>query len=171
MRQSGCLCCTFEASMKYVRSLIDKSLADHLPGRTTWEWLLNDRYTNRNTTRLVAKGGAPNPAQNSSVITDSIPPVFWIIINRSPDELPVCFGTCHLRYHLTLWLEGAKRFSLWRGGGGFRSPPPGISKTTPLSDKRWRRKIDRDEISNFYKGHFQVSSILRSPEITKGKFW
>ena len=69
---------------------------------------------------------------------------------------------------LIVLLAGAKRFSLWRGKEGFINPP-GISKTTLISDKRKLHKIDRDEISNFCTGYFQVRSILRSPEATKNQ--
>ena len=38
-----------------------------------------------------------------------------------------------------------------------------------LATSSERHKIDHDEFSNLSKGHFQVRSILRSPEVTKAK--
>ena len=66
---------------------------------------------------------------------------------------------------LTLLLAGAKGFSC--GGRLQKTPLLGSRKLRYLGTNGKRHLIDRDEISNFYKDHFQVRSIFRSPEVTK----
>ena len=51
----------------------------------------------------------------------------------------------------------------------FQPRPRPFSKLRHLATSGQRHKIDRYGILNFYKCHFQVISILRSPEDTKGR--
>ena len=65
---------------------------------------------------------------------------------------------------LALLLAGAKGFSLWRRASILSYL---ISKTTLLSDKRHRALDSPRRDPKRLQGHFQVRSILRSPEVTK----
>ena len=65
---------------------------------------------------------------------------------------------------LALLLAGAKGFSLWRRASILSYL---ITKTTLLSDKR-HTTLDRPRRDlKRLQGHFQVKSILMSPEVTK----
>ena len=66
-------------------------------------------------------------------------------------------------------IVGGHKYCLGCGGGGGFISPLGSKKLRYLATSGKRHNIDCDEISNFYKGNFWVSSILRLPEVTKGQ--
>ena len=68
---------------------------------------------------------------------------------------------------LTLFLSGFFNANSVRGGRF--GPPLRSRKLRSVETFCKRHWIGCDVISNFCKGHFQVRSILRSPEVTKGQ--
>ena len=69
---------------------------------------------------------------------------------------------------LTLFLSGFFNANSVRGGAD-SAPPLRSRKLRSVETFCKRHWIGCDVISNFCKGHFQVRSILRSPEATKGQ--
>ena len=69
-------------------------------------------------------------------------------------------------FFLTLFRAGSERFDSGRGAfsAPARSKKPSIGATS--GKRRW---IGLSKIYNFYITHFQVRSILRSPEVIKNK--
>ena len=71
---------------------------------------------------------------------------------------------------LTLFLAGSAGTRNWRGGA--IRPPFRSQKLHIAATNGERRLIGRLKIYNFYIKHFQVRSILRSPEVINDKmFW
>ena len=76
-------------------------------------------------------------------------------------------ATSSSRNCLTLFLSGFFNANSVRGGP--IRPPLRSRKLRSVETFCKRHWIGCDVISNFCKGHFQVRSILRSPEVTKGQ--